>query len=98
MLGFLYLTIIILTFGAVFTFSYMIFPPVVDKAVEFNERRSRALAEKMDRMYIKVRVGRLILIYPLGPPLLAALAYFLFPHDWKLLGILIGVTIGLLAP
>ena len=98
MLGLLWLIIMALIFGSVYMVCRVIFPPVVDKAIDFNQKRSQVLADKMERMYIKVKVGRLVMIYTLGPPVCAAVLYYLFPSDWKFLGMLLGVTIGLLLP
>ncbi|HOW35282.1 MAG TPA: type II secretion system F family protein [Candidatus Omnitrophota bacterium] len=94
----MWLIIMLLIFGSVAVFSFSVIPPIYGNIEEMNKRRSRELAERMDEMFIKVRVRRVILFYTVGPIILAVTGFMAFPAEIKLLGVVAGAVVGFLAP
>lgn len=90
--------ILVFTFWSAFVLSHLAFSPVVPRVIDFNERRSRDIADVFDSMFMRVKVNRIALIFTFGPPLLGLAGYLLFPVEIRLLGVLLGILIGFLGP
>jgi len=77
---------------------YVTFPPISERAVIYQEKRSRELADSMGQIFIRVKINRIILFYTFGPIVLGVLAYILLPNELRLAGVGIGVLLGFLGP
>ena len=90
--------IMLLTFGSSIVLSHLLLGPVVSKLMGLNQKRSDAITQKMDKMFIKVKVNKITLFFAFGPVILGAAGFLLFPQELRLIGIVLGITIGLLGP
>ena len=91
--------IMVLTFGSVSAVCrYFLFPPVVDRAVEINQRRSDEIADRMERIFLRDQTKKIMMLYIFGPFILGWLGSSFFPPDFRLLGVLIGFMAGLILP
>ncbi len=90
--------ILTFTFWSVFVLSRLAFVPLVPRIIELNNRRSRDIADILDSMFMRVKVHRIALLFAFGPPLMGFAGYWLFPQQIRLLGVLLGLTIGFLGP
>lgn len=94
----MWLIIMLLIFGSAAVFSFSVIPPLYGRMEEMNKRRSRELTERMDEMFIKVRVKRVAFFYTAGPIVLAITGFLAFPQEIRLLGVVAGIVVGFLAP
>ncbi|MDP2940624.1 MAG: type II secretion system F family protein [Candidatus Omnitrophota bacterium] len=87
--------IILLTFGTVGLLSGQYIPVLVEKIHKINLKRAEKLADKTERIFLKVRIDKMILFYLLSPIVLGGIGYFIL-HN--LLGVLVGAGIALVIP
>jgi len=87
-----------MVFVAVGLLTYTAVPFFVNQAVAIQQRRTQKFAGKMERILMKSQVRKMSRIYLLAPVALGAAGYFLFPAQWKFLGILAGFVAGFLFP
>ncbi len=94
----MHLFILLLIFGTISVFCWVAFPPIFEKASVWNQKRSRMLDSKMDRMFIRARSSRLQAVYPVLFFGCALSGFFLFPAEFKILGLISGAVLGLFIP
>ncbi|MFH1360152.1 MAG: type II secretion system F family protein [Candidatus Omnitrophota bacterium] len=94
----MWLLIMLLSFGSAGLLAYLIFPPASDKFAQIQEKRSEALADKMDQIFIRAKISKIALIYTLAPPALAVAGYLLFPPEIRLGGVAAGACLGFIGP
>lgn len=87
-----------LIFSCVTIISRFLLSPIVTRIIEVNQKRSEDLANKMDGMYMRVKVDRVALVFFLGPVILGAAGALLFPKELRFLGVLAGVLLGFIVP
>ncbi len=88
----------ILTFGSAYLLGWLLTPPLADIFLLTQKRRSKDFADKMDRMFIGVRINKVILVYTFLPFFSGVAGYLLFPSEMKLLGVAVCVFLGFLGP
>jgi len=89
------LAIMILSVGSVGLLSYQLFPGVADRFLRSQEKKAQADTERMQKMFLKVKPHKLVLIYTFLPIALAFLGFMIMNN---LIGVLIGLAGGLLLP
>ena len=94
----MWFVIMLLTFGSSVVLSRLLLGPVVSKLMDLNQKRSEAIAEKMDKMFIRVKVNKVTLFFTFGPIILGVAGFLLFPQELRFIGVVLGITIGLLGP
>jgi tight adherence protein B len=90
--------IIFLIFITVGLISYSIIPALYTRAAVFNEMRQKNFTDRMENMMPRQeaqKMGRMFVVAPLG---MGVGFFYLFPEEFKLFGVLVGVTIGLVLP
>lgn len=94
----MWLIIMVLVFASVAILSHFFFTPVFSKGVDWHNKRSQALLNKMDRAFVRSRVNQAALLFTFGPIIFGVGGFLLFPAELRLIGIILGVTIGFLGP
>jgi hypothetical protein len=92
------IAVMTMMFVAVGFLTYTAVPLFVGKAVVLQQKRTQRFASKMERILMKSDVQKLSMLYLLAPVALAAGGYFVFPAEWKFLGVLLGFAAGFLFP
>ncbi|MFZ5800857.1 MAG: type II secretion system F family protein [Candidatus Omnitrophota bacterium] len=92
MIKFWALVLLFLSFGIL---GAELIAPVVERLRRVQEKRAQKAAERMEDMFVRVKLENFILMYTLAPVVLAVVGYFLFHH---LLAVLAGLVMGLVLP
>ena len=94
----MWFVIMVLTFGSTVVLSRLVVSPVITKLLDINQKRSEVMVGKLDKMFIKTNVNRLAILFVAGPVLLGGAVALCFPGGLRLVGLLVGVTLGFVAP
>jgi len=94
----MWIVIMVFTFGSVTLLCNLLLSPVVTKVIEVNQKRSQALTDKMDKVFVRVKVNRMTLLFTLGPVVLGVAGFLFCPVGLRLIGVVLGVTVGFLGP
>lgn len=89
------LVISILILGSAGLLGAEFIAPLVEGFRKVQQKRAEVAAERMENMFIRVKLENFILMYTLAPLALAAMGYFLFHH---LLAVLAGLVMGIVLP
>jgi len=87
--------ILFIAFGSIGLLAYQFLSPFIEKVQARHERKAKEDAERLSRMFVKVKVNKLAYIYSLGPFILGVLGYFIMGN---LIGVLAGGIIGWMMP
>ncbi len=93
-----FILVMAMIFLAVGLLTYTVVPLVTGKAVALQQKRTQRFASKMERILMKSDIQKLSRIYFFAPLVLGAGGYFLFPLEWRFLGVVLGVVVGFLFP
>ena len=87
-----------LIFSSVSSFIFVFLPDVIILVQRFNKRREENLALKMDEMFVRAKKKQTVAIYALAPFIFAGAGFIFAPEQFRLIGVLAGVTIGFIGP
>ncbi len=88
-----------LIFCAVSFICYFIIPMLYQKTLEFNERRTQELKNKMERVLPRQNIKKITSLYMMAPVATAVACYIIFPPgEVKLIGVAVGFIGGFLLP
>lgn len=87
--------IIVLAFAAVGLLSFQYIPVLVGKVHDVNVKRAEKFSLKMDNLFVKVKTGRMALLYLAGPVVLGVIGFLTLKN---FLGILLGIGVSLVLP
>ncbi len=76
----------------------IIFPILYRRTTDFNERRQRELANKMERVLPKESVKQITFFHMVAPVGMAVGGFLFFPDSLRLVGVIVGFIAGFLFP
>ncbi len=93
----LLVVILTLVFASAALIAYIIIPSATGLYVSAQRKRSESLVDDMDRIFVRVKPTKVILLFSLGPPLLGLAGFHFFPA-FRLIGVVAGVVLGFIGP
>lgn len=89
---------IFLVFCTIALLGYSIIPMMYNASVVYGKKREQKLTNKMDRLLPRTDAKKMAKYFTLAPVVLPVACYFVFPEDFRLFGVVVGLLGGLLAP
>jgi tight adherence protein B len=87
-----------LIFASISVLGYTLVPVMVAKSGQMNQAQAQAVVGKVDRYLREEELKKMYQLILLGPIVLGAAGFFLFPQGRNLIGLIIGVVFGYLLP
>lgn len=85
-------------FCAVALFSYSAIPLLFKTTTEVTQKRANILSSKLERVLPRGEVKKVSKIYFMAPGVCAVAGYFLFPEEFRLFGVVLGLVFGFVFP
>ena len=90
--------LLFLSFATVTLAGSIIVPFVYKKAAVASEKRERTLSNKMEHVMLRKDARKMGRFFIIAPVAFACILYVLFPEDFRLIGVIVGITAGFLFP
>ncbi len=87
-----------LMFVSIGLLSYTLIPVVVTQAGELNKKRNQQFLRQMDRTLQEDDVQKAYRLYAIAPAALGIAGFIFAPGEFRFIGVIAGVVIGLLLP
>lgn len=87
-----------LMFVSIGLLSYTLIPVVVTQAGELNKKRNQQFLRQMDRTLQEDDVQKAYRLYAIAPAALGIAGFIFAPADFRFIGVIVGVVVGLLLP
>lgn len=89
---------IFLVFCTVTLLGYSIIPMMYNASIAYGKKREQKLTNKMDRLLPRTDAKKMAKYFTLAPIVVPTVCYFVFPMDFRLFGVMVGLLGGLIAP
>lgn len=86
---------LILLFGSAVILGAQAVSPMLDEMRETQRKRAEKAAEKMENMFVRVKMENFIFLFTVAPVVLGGIGYFLFRN---FIAVLVGAGLGLILP
>ncbi|MFA5059277.1 MAG: type II secretion system F family protein [Candidatus Omnitrophota bacterium] len=92
------LFIMLLIFSAAGLLTWVIAPSAFNLAMQINQKRAKGLSDKMDRMFMRSKINRIVVLYTFAPVIGAVAGFVVAPTEFRWFGLGLGVFLGLIGP